>query len=214
MKIIAINGSPKKERNTAFLLQAVLQAVENLGVESELINLTDYNIKPCIGCNKCLRAGICSIQDDDMKMLDEKMLNADGIVFGSPSYFMNVTGLMKNFIDRTRPLHVYSNKLKGKVGGAVTVAGMRHGGQEFVIDYLERYMRSQGMILADYQEKPTKEARLLFTGGPMGTIYKDMEEDKVQWNKSVAQDEAAIQGALFLGQNMVYLIKKLGQLYY
>ena len=75
---------------------------------------------------------------------------------------------MKNFIDRTRPLHMTRNKLKGKIGGAVTSAGLRHGGQEFVMDYLERYMRSHGLILADYQEHPDLEPRALLTAGPIG----------------------------------------------
>lgn len=213
MKIIAINGSPKKERSTAYLLQAVLQAALDEGIETEMIHLTDYNIKQCIGCNKCLRAGVCSIQDDDMKILDEKMLTADGIIFGSPTYLMNVSGTMKVFLDRTRPLHTYFNKLKGKVGGAVTVAGMRHGGQEFVMDYLERYMRSMGMILADYQELPTMEPRMLFTGGAIGAIYKAMDGDKIIWNKDASEDPAALAGANFLGKNMAFLIKKLGKVY-
>ena len=213
MKIIALNGSPKKERNTAFLLNAVLKTAEGAGAQTELIQLVDFNIKACIGCNKCLRAGICAIQDDDMNILAEKMLDADGIVLGSPTYFMNVSGIMKNFIDRTRPLHMYQNKLKGKIGGAVTVAGMRHGGQEFVIDYLERFMRSHGMILVDGMEPPTTEPRMLFTGGAIGTIYKGMEEDNVVWSRSVSEDGAAIKGANFLAENMVYLINKLGKVY-
>lgn len=213
MKIIALNGSPKRERNTAFLLQTVLHTAEELGAQTELLHLTDYNIKPCTGCNRCMRAGICSIQDDDMKVLDEKMLEADGILFGSPTYFMNVSGIMKNFIDRTRPLHIYTNKLKGKIGGAVTSAGLRHGGQEFVMDYLERFMRSQGLILADYQEHPNREPRPLFTAGPIGSIYKGMDGGNVIWHKSISEDDVAVKGANFLGENMVHLINKLGMLY-
>lgn len=213
MKIIALNGSPKKERTTAYLLNTVLETAQGAGAQTELIHLVDHNIKPCIGCNKCLRASVCSIQDDDMAILIEKMLDADGIILGSPTYFMNVSGIMKNFIDRTRPLHMYQNKLKGKIGGAVTVAGIRNGGQEFVVDYLERYMRIQGMILAAGIEPPNTEPRMLFTGGAMGAIYKGMEEDNVVWNRSVSEDGAAIKGATFLAENMVYLINRLGQVY-
>jgi len=101
MKILAINGSPRKG-NTHKALKLLL---ENINAETELIDLIDYNIKMSLG--------------DDVKVTDDcpkihaKMKSADIIIFGSPSYFNNVTGLMKNFIDRSNAF--WSNKeLEGK----------------------------------------------------------------------------------------------------
>src|SRR5690606_42083538 len=85
------------------------------------------SLRFCTGCNACLRQTTCAITDDDNAYLHAKMLEADGIILGSPCYFGNVTALMKNFMDRTRCLHMVQPALKGKVGGAVTHAGLRHG---------------------------------------------------------------------------------------
>lgn len=99
MKIVAIIGSPRKNGNTDTLVDSVLQgAIEN-GAETEKIYLSDLNFKGCIGCEGCKKTGKCVVKDD-MQMVYEKMNEADGIVLGSPTYFYNVTGLTKMFIDR------------------------------------------------------------------------------------------------------------------
>ncbi len=86
-------------------------------------------------------------------MIAEKMLAADAIVLGSPVYISNVTGPMENFMERSRCLHMCWNLLHGKVGGAVTHAGLRNGGQEFTQMIMERYLASHGMIVVDSRDQ-------------------------------------------------------------
>ena len=96
--ILGICGSARKKGNTATLLREVLNAT---GMESELIFLADLTIGFCTGCLSCVKnKGVC-IKDDDMKGLLDKMIAAQAIVLGSPNYYYDVSGLMKNMIDRS-----------------------------------------------------------------------------------------------------------------
>lgn len=208
MKVIAINGSPRKGKNTAIMLQTALDAAAELGATTELVELSDYHLKFCTGCNSCLRNTTCSITDDDNGLLHEKLLEADGVILGSPCYFGNVSGLMKNFMDRTRCLHMVRNSLKGKVGGALTHGGLRHGGQEYTLEILERFMVGQGFIMADGYEPLSGENRVLTTMGVVGTMYRGMEEGKIKYYRSVLEDDLAIAACRMLGQNVANLIRK------
>lgn len=99
MKIVGIIGSPRKNGNTDTLVSSVLKGAYEYGAETEKIYLSDLNFKGCIGCEGCKKTGKCVIKDD-MQMVYKKMNEADGIVLGSPTYFYNVTGLTKMFMDR------------------------------------------------------------------------------------------------------------------
>ena len=109
MKILAINGSHRKGKNTTRMLEITLEAAKSQGMKTELLEITDLNIKFCTCCNKCFLTPECSIQDDDMPEIYEKLKKADGILIGSPVYCANVTGRLKNFMDRSRPLHMTAN---------------------------------------------------------------------------------------------------------
>lgn len=91
------------------------------GVEYELIHLKDYTIKSCRNCKFCHKAFVC-VQKDDIHALHQKLVEADVIVFGSPTHFSNVTGIMKNFMDRCLPFY-FSRRLEGKRAAILTVAG-------------------------------------------------------------------------------------------
>ena len=108
---MGICGSPRK-RNTWFMLETVMGAANKKGAETELISLIDYDISQCMGCLSCEETGKCVIKDD-MKKILTKVKEADALVLGSPSYYNNVTGLMKCFIDRTNPTWK-KMELKGK----------------------------------------------------------------------------------------------------
>jgi multimeric flavodoxin WrbA len=108
MKTLIISGSPRKG-NTEFILNKIYKSVQD---EKELILLRNKNIKHCAGCLYCDEHKKCAIQDD-MQDLYSKMQKADVIVLGTPNYFDNVPGLMKDFIDRTNPFYE-TDKLKGK----------------------------------------------------------------------------------------------------
>jgi len=102
MKILAIIGSPRGKGNSYALTRRVEEKMKALGdVEFEYIFLRDFNLQPCRGCYLCLSMGEdkCPIKDD-RPILEKKMMDADGVVFVSPTYVLNVSGLMKNFMER------------------------------------------------------------------------------------------------------------------
>jgi len=111
-KILVIVGSPTKA-NTYSLVKAMYDQFIKRNVEAELIFLKDLNIKNCDGCDEyCGTKGKCRIQDD-MQLLYHKLKDADAIILGAPTYFWNVSGPLKTFIDRTDPLYV-ARASKGK----------------------------------------------------------------------------------------------------
>lgn len=205
MKILAINGSHRKGKNTAILLKTVLDETSKQGATIELVELPDYNIKFCLSCNKCLRQTQCSITDDDMATIGEKLLEADGIVLGSPVYWANVTTLMKNFMDRTRYLHMVKNMLAGKVGAAVTNAGLRNGGQEITLQVMTNFLTYQGLHVVE----PRDNDGFILSGGVASSMLADFKDGQLIWRKSAEEDEGAMLAARQLGRNMVNLIKTL-----
>ena len=103
-KIIAINGSPRKNWNTAIMLQSALEGANANGAETELINLYDYEYKGCVSCLVCKRKGskangLC-VYKDALTTILEKCKEADAIILGSPIYFGDVTGMMRSFLER------------------------------------------------------------------------------------------------------------------
>lgn len=95
-KILIINGSHRK-KNTYSLLQNISNELGEHDIE--FIHVSDYEVKPCIGCEKCLRKGNCHIDDDSQKIHD-KMIEADGIIIGTPIYLRQIPGNLKNIFDR------------------------------------------------------------------------------------------------------------------
>jgi len=120
MKIIAICGSPRRG-NTEFVLKRILAKAEELGAKTELILLREKRIEFCDGCLSCDSTGKCEIRDD-MQLIYPELESADLIIFGSPNYFSNVSGMMKVFIDRLNPFYT-NKKLKDKKAAAVIVGG-------------------------------------------------------------------------------------------
>jgi len=106
MKVLAINGSPRGEKGcTEKMLQPLLDGMRQAGAETETIYLANKKIHYCAGCLTCWTKtpGKC-VFDDDMDFLMRKMVTADTIVFGTPLYYFTMSGLLKNFLDRTLPL--------------------------------------------------------------------------------------------------------------
>ena len=107
MHVMAINGSPRKEKSSTFhILAPLLEGMRAAGATTELVNLGQLQIKPCLGCFLCWvkTPGKC-VQKDDMSALLERFVQADLVVFGTPLYHYHMSGLMKNFIDRTLPTY-------------------------------------------------------------------------------------------------------------
>lgn len=121
MKILWISWSPR-EKNTLYMLKTVTEATE---LDYEIIHLKDLRIKYCLACWGCQKTKKCLI-NDDMQKLYGKMLESDYIVLGSPTYFENVTWIMKTFMDRCLPFYL-SDGLKGKKVGLVSSGNYKWG---------------------------------------------------------------------------------------
>ena len=122
MKILGLSCSPRKQGNTVFLLEHALKGAKQEGAEVELYSVSGKDIKPCDACRACGETGECHIKDD-MQGLYDKLLEADGIIFGTPIYYYSVTAQAKAIIDRTYSLGHPGRSLANKVGGIVVVAG-------------------------------------------------------------------------------------------
>ena len=122
MKILGLSFSPREKGNTELLMEEVLAGAGGLGAETELCRAVEKDIQPCDACGSCFTTGECPIEDD-MQDLYGKMLEADGILFGTPVYFYNMTAQGKCVIDRTIALNHGGKSLSSKVGAVVAVAG-------------------------------------------------------------------------------------------
>jgi multimeric flavodoxin WrbA len=145
MKVLGINASPKGSRSqTLGLVKAVLEGAQSKGCEIELVDLCKLNIEYCNACGICHKKGKCC-RKDDFQALYRKVLDADGLVMGSPNYFMSVTAQMKTLIDRMA-YAVHCQLFAGKY--TVTVAtsgGVRRDRQ--VTKYLETLMLTFGSFV-------------------------------------------------------------------
>lgn len=109
MKILGIAGSKRKKGNTSILVQEALQAAQKEGAKTELIFLGDHSIKDCLGCEGCKDTYRCVI-NDDMQKIYPLLLESDGIILGSPTYFYNISADMKAFIDRCYCFEVFAEE--------------------------------------------------------------------------------------------------------
>ncbi len=188
MKVVAFNGSPRKEGNTRDAISIVLGELNAEGIETELIQLGGADIRGCKACMKCfeLKNRLC-IQKDDLNGFVEKMIGADGIIIGSPTYFANVSTEVKALIDRAGLVaRANDMMLKRKVGAAV-VAVRRAGGTD-VYSAINYFFGINSMIIP-------------------GSIY---------WNLGIGRnpgelmkDEEGTATFRSLGENTAWLLKKL-----
>jgi multimeric flavodoxin WrbA len=203
MKVLAINGSHRKGKNTATMLRLVLEELEKGGAHTELLEISDLKIEFCNACNRCLTKTECSIQNDDVPIVAEKMMTSGAIIIGSPVYFGNVTGKLKAFMDRTRWMHMSENLLDGKLGAALTHAGLRNGGQEMTQLILERFLQHHGLRVIE-----ARDPRLgVYNLGPMGTLYDSLVGEEIHWKKGVMQDSLTVKTCRILGQNLLGLLQ-------
>jgi multimeric flavodoxin WrbA len=126
-KVIAINGSPRKNANTSTLLQKSLEGAASMGADTELIHLIDLHFQGCISCFACKRKGTkfigsCALQDDLTPVL-EKVMQSDAVILGSPIYLGDVTSLMRAFIERFGFMNIsYNNKAHKNFTGKINAA--------------------------------------------------------------------------------------------
>jgi len=146
MKVLAINGSPKNGGNTAQAMKLLLQEVENAGIETEMHTIGNKTIHGCIGCGQCIekKNGRCIAFDDTVNELIPKMIAADALVFGSPTYFAGINGTLKSFLDRAFFVTRVNGELMRLKYGAAVVA-VRRGGGITTFDQLNKYFQISEM---------------------------------------------------------------------
>ena len=189
MKVVAFNGSARKDGNTAILIGYVFRELEKEGIETELVQLSGSRIHGCIACMKCFenKDQRCSVKDDILNDCIEKMETADGIILGSPTYFANVSTEMKALIDRAGMVsRANSDMLARKVGAAVVA--VRRAGAIHVFNSINHFFFIGQMVV------PGSSYWNLGMGRQKGEVEKDDEGIKTM------QD---------LGRNIAWLLKKL-----
>ncbi len=189
MKVVAFNGSPRKDGNTTYLVKTVFEELKKENIDCELVNLAGKNIHGCIACYKCVenQDKRCAVKNDFLNDCIEKMLDADGIILASPTYFSNVTTEMKALIDRAGLVSkVNSSMFKRKVGAGVV--SVRRAGAIHVFNSLNLFFLIGEMIV------PGSSYWNLAIGGDKGDVCSDPEGIETMKN---------------LGKNMAWLLKKL-----
>ncbi len=147
MKVVAFNGSPRKRGNTYHAIQMVFKELNKGGIKTEFVQLGGSNIRPCRACFKCfeIKNKRC-VQNDKLNSFIEKMMEAEGIIIGSPTYFSNVSTEVKALIDRAGLVARANDHLfKRKVGAAVIA--VRRAGATHVYSSINLFFGISHMII-------------------------------------------------------------------
>lgn len=187
MKVIAFNGSPKREGNTYHALRLVLDEMEKEGIETEIIHVGAQHVQGCIACGMCAKNKDekCSLVGDDLNLWIQKMKEADGILLGSPIHFAGISAIMKAFLDRSFYVAYQNGGLFRHKVGASVVAVRRSGGMP-AFDTLNRYILYAEMLM------PASNYWNIIHGTLPGEVEKD---------------EEGLQIMRILGKNMSWLLK-------
>lgn len=189
MKVVAFNGSPRKEGNTATLIKYVFEELEKEGIETELVNIGGKRTIGCTACMKCFqnKDKKCIFDDDFVNGCIQKMIEADGIILASPTYFTDITTEMKALIDRAGFVSKANGDLFRRKVGASVVA-VRRAGSLHAFTTMNNFFTIGQMII------PGSSYWNMGIGGAPGDVQKD---------------EEGIRTMRTLGQNMAWLMKKL-----
>ncbi|ABO48998.1 NADPH-dependent FMN reductase [Desulforamulus reducens MI-1] len=176
MKILGIVGSKRKKGNTSCLVQAALKSAEKEGAETELIFLGDYSIADCKGCEGCKKTYKCVIKDD-MQKIYPLLLEADGIIMGSPTYFYNITADVKAFIDRCYSFEVFAEDDRSCWVGIGEALGTKYAAVIAVCEqHDEKYMgftaEAMAKPLVDLGYRVVDTVKTIKAFG-MGDVLKD-----------------------------------------
>ncbi len=186
-RVVAFNGSPRKEGNTSILIEHILAELDNEGIEIETIHLGGKKIHGCTACGKCFenRDRRCVIDDDMVNACIEKICSADGIILGSPVYFLDVTPEMKALIDRAGFVSFANGHIfKNKVGNAAVA--LRRTGASRTADSMIHFFLANEMIVSSL---------------PVIGIGREIGE--------ILHDEEGLARAKSLGQAMAQLLNHL-----
>ena len=189
MKVVAINGSARKDGNTAILINVVLEELKKEDIKTELLQMAGENLQGCLACYKCFKKkdGRCVNDKDKMNEYIAKMREADGVLLGSPTYFSDVTSNMRALIERCGFVGRANDYiLKRKVGSSVVA--VRRAGAMPAFNSMNLFLHYMQMI------QPGSSYWNIGIGRDPGDVLKDAE---------------GIQTMKTLGENMAWLLKKL-----
>jgi multimeric flavodoxin WrbA len=189
MKITAFCGSARKEGNTALLLKAVLAPLESAGFETELVEFAGENISGCKACMGCFKNKNrkCVFDDDVINDCIEKMLEADAILLGSPTYFADISTEMKALIDRSGMVaRANENMFRRKLGAAVIAA--RRAGAIHAFDSINHFFLIGEMII-------------------VGSSYWNIGHGRQKGE--VSEDVEGLGTMKTLGENLAWLLNKI-----
>ena len=189
MKVVAFCGSARKKGNTEILLQEVLKPLEKAGVETELVQLAGSELKGCKACYVCAKEknGQCAIKSDMLNECIDKMVAADGILLGSPTYFADVSTEMKALIDRAGMVAKTNGGMYKRKLGASVVA-VRRAGAIHAFDAMNHFFLIGEMIVV---------------GSSYWNIGIGREKGEVR------DDQEGMATMQQLGENMAWLLKKI-----
>jgi multimeric flavodoxin WrbA len=188
-KVVAFNGSARKDGNTAILIRRVLGVLESEGIETELIQLAGEQIHGCMACETCrkVKNRECKTVNDNVNLYIQKMAEADGIILGSPTYFSMMSPEMKALIDRAGYVARANDHMFQRKVGAAVVAMRRAGGMP-TFDAINHFFLISQMIV------PGSSYWNVGVGNEKGAVEKDEEGLKIMET---------------LGSNMAWLLKKI-----
>ncbi len=184
-KVIGIVGSPRHVGNTRYLVNETLEVIKKEGIDVELITLDDKIIAPCEACGACSELHDCNIMDDFQEVY-AKMVEADGIIVGSPVYFGSATPQVMSLLDRAGYVGIKDRVFDRKVGAAIAVA--RRAGANFTFAQLNYFFFINGMIVP---------------GSTYWNVGYGMAPEEVK------NDEEGVRTVRNLGANIAWLVKKL-----
>lgn len=187
MKILAINGSARKEGNTDFLIKRVFAKLNERGIETECINFSGTVIEPCKACFACGGKKNCIHNRDSFREVFEKLKEADGIILGSPVYSANISANMQAFLERSAVVcDMNPALLKFKVGASIVA--VRRGGALNAIDAMNHFFLNHEMIV-------------------VGSVYWNIGYGQMPGD--VLNDKEALANMDNLAENMIWLLEKI-----
>lgn len=181
MKVLILNGSPRKNGNTSLAIKEMINVFQQENVETEVISIGTQSIHGCIACNSCKKTGKCVFQDDVNKA-NAILKDADGLVIASPVYFASANASLVAFLQRM--FYSADFDMTMKVGASVVVA--RRGGLSSTFDELNKFFTISNMPIASSQ----------YWNSVHGRLPGEAEEDK-----------EGLQTVRTLAKNMTFLIK-------
>ena len=183
MRVLMINGSPRKNGNTSIALAEMERIFQEEGMETQVVQVGNQNIRGCIACLSCKQKGKC-VFDDLVNQIAPQFEAADGLVIASPVYYASANGGLISFLDRLFYSTLFDKTMK--VGAAVAVA--RRGGVSATYDELNKYFAISGMPIA--------------TGQYWNAVY-GREKGEAQ------EDAEGLQTMRTLARNMAFLMKSI-----